>query len=59
MGTQDGQFWNVHLQAQILAKMGRKDEAIKTAQESMRMAKASGNDFGYVKRNEDLIASLK
>ena len=58
-GTADGQFWNVHLQAQILAKLGRKDDAIKTAEESLKMAQANGNDFGYVKRNEDLIASLK
>jgi hypothetical protein len=51
-------FWNIHLKAQILAKMGRKQEAIATATESMDKAKASGNDFGYVKRNQDLIDSL-
>ena len=59
MGTQDGQFWNIHLQAKILAEMGKKEEAIKMAQKSMEVAKASGNDFGYVKLNEDLIAGLK
>ncbi len=52
-------FWNIHVKAQILAKMGKKKEAIETANESIAKAKASGNDFGYVKRNEDLIASLK
>ena len=43
-----------------LAKLGKKKEAIATAQDSMAKAKAfDGGDFGYVKRNEDLIASLK
>lgn len=53
------QFWNVHTKARILAEMGKTKEAIAAAEESMATAKASGNDFGYVKRNEDLIASLK
>jgi len=54
------QFWNIHLKAQILAKMGKKKEAIETAKKSIEIAKANdGGDFGYVKRNEDLIASLK
>lgn len=55
-----GQFWNIHLKAQILAKLGKKKEAIETAKRSIEVAKASGGgDFGYIKRNEDLIASLK
>ena len=52
-------FWNIHVKAQILAALGKKEEAIATANESMAKAKASGNDFGYVKRNQDLIDSLK
>jgi len=60
IGENSGQFWNIHTKAQILAKLGRKKEAIAVAKDSMEKAKnfASG-DFGYVKRNEDLIASLK
>lgn len=59
-GENSKQFWNVYLKAQILAKMGKKKEAIAAAQESMAAAKAyPQGDFGYVKRNEDLIASLK
>lgn len=60
MGENSGQFWHVHTKAQILAKMGKKKEAIETAKDSMEKAKnfAQG-DFGYIKRNEDLIASLK
>jgi hypothetical protein len=60
VGENSGQFWHVHTKAQILAKLGKKKEAIATAQDSMAKAKAfDGGDFGYVKRNEDLIASLK
>ena len=60
IGENSGQFWNVHLKAQILAKMGKKKEAIATAEDSLAKAKAFANgDFGYIKRNEDLISSLK
>jgi hypothetical protein len=53
-------FWYVHRQAELLGKMGRKEEAIKTAERSMQMAKANKDgDFGYVKRNEDLIGTLR
>ncbi|MEO9482076.1 MAG: DUF2911 domain-containing protein [Ekhidna sp.] len=60
VGENAGQFWHVHTKAQILAKMGNKKDAIATAKDSMEKAKnfAQG-DFGYVKRNEDLIKSLK
>lgn len=54
------QFWNVHTKAQILAKLGMKKEAIATAEESMNTAKSNeGGDFGYIKRNQDLIAEVK
>ena len=53
-------FWNIHTKAQIQAKMGDKKGAIATAKESMEKAKANeGGDFGYIKLNEDLIASVK
>ncbi|MEO9967213.1 MAG: DUF2911 domain-containing protein [Reichenbachiella sp.] len=59
-GENSKQFWNVHIKAQILAKQGNKKEAIKVAKESMEAAKAfPSGDFGYIKRNEELIASLK
>jgi len=54
-------FWNIHTKAQMLAKKGDKKSikaAIATAEESMAKAKAADSDFGYVKRNEDLIAEL-
>ncbi|MEM6736531.1 MAG: DUF2911 domain-containing protein [Bacteroidota bacterium] len=60
VGKNDGQFWNVYTKAQILAKLGKKEEAIATAKDSMEKAKNWANgDFGYVKRNQDLIDSLE
>ncbi|MDX1630219.1 MAG: DUF2911 domain-containing protein [Fulvivirga sp.] len=54
------QFWNIHLKAQILAKMGKKKEAIATAKRSIEVAqKNEGGDFGYIKRNKDLIEKLE
>ncbi|MGL1889625.1 MAG: DUF2911 domain-containing protein [Reichenbachiella sp.] len=59
-GENGTQFWNVHLKAQILAKQGNKKEAIKTAKASKELAENfEAGDFGYIKRNDDLIASLK
>ena len=59
-GDNAKQFWNIHLKAKILAKMGKKKEAIAAANESMKLAQANeGGDFGYIKRNQELIKSLK
>lgn len=58
-GNNNKQFWNVHLKAQILAKLGKNKEAKQAAEQSIELAKANeGGDFGYVKRNQALIASL-
>ncbi len=60
IGENNMQFWNVHTKARILAAMGKKKEAIEVAKKSMEGAKSNPNgDFGYVKRNQDLIDSLK
>ncbi len=60
IGNNAQQFWNVHTKARILAKMGKKKEAMAAANDSLAKAKASeGGDFGYIKRNEDLLATLK
>ena len=54
------QFWNLHLMAQIQAANGDVKGAKATAEKSIEVAKKSqGGDFGYIKRNEDFIASLK
>lgn len=53
------EFWNVHVKAQIQAKMGDKKGAKATANKSLELAKAGERgDFGYIKRNEDFIKSL-
>jgi hypothetical protein len=53
-------FYNVHLKAKILAKLGDKEGAIAAAKRSTELAlKAEGPGSGYVKLNEDLISSLK
>lgn len=51
-------FWVLHQKANCLAKLGKKADAIATAQKSIEIAKAAKND-DYVKLNEDLIKKLK
>jgi hypothetical protein len=64
MGTavsmNDGAFWWQHSYAKMLADHGDTKAAIAAAQKSLEAAKASeGGDFGYIKRNEDLLATLQ
>jgi len=47
----------VHLQAKLLARLNRKEEAIAAAKESIQLAQMAGNP-DYVKLNEKLIATL-
>jgi len=51
-------FWVLHQKANCLAKLGKKADAIATAEKSMAIAKTAKND-DYVKLNEDLIKKLK
>ena len=51
-------FWVLHQKANCLAKLGKKADAIATAQKSIALAKEAKND-DYVKLNEDLIKKLK
>lgn len=48
-------FWMVREKALILAKMGKKKEAIATAKKSIELAQKAGNT-GYVKMNKASIA---
>lgn len=50
-------FYMVHLKAKILAKQGKKDAAITAAKRSKELA-ITAKDKGYIKLNDDLIASL-
>lgn len=51
-------FWIYHQKANCLAKLGRKQEAITTANKSIELAKAAKN-ADYVALNEKLLATLK
>ncbi|MCU0383423.1 MAG: DUF2911 domain-containing protein [Cyclobacteriaceae bacterium] len=52
-------FWYVHQKAKIQAKLGDVKGAKETANESIRLAKENGDDFGYIKLNEDFLKTLK
>ena len=53
-------FWYLHNKATILHGLGKKKEAIAAAEKSMEMAKVyEEGDYGYIKRNEELIAKMK
>ncbi len=47
----DPRYWQYRLEAQILAKMRRYDEAIEAAKKSLELAKAAGNE-DYVRMNQ-------
>ena len=51
-------FWVYHQRANLLAKMGKKQEAIASAKKSIELAKEAKND-DYVALNEKLLATLK
>lgn len=53
-------FWYIHRQAVLLKDMGKKKEAMAAAEKSLEMAKNNEEgDYGYIQRNEDLIAEIK
>lgn len=52
-------FWWQHTYAKILAKQNKTEEARKMAKTSLKKAKAADGDFGYIKRNEELLSSLE
>lgn len=51
-------YWVYHQKANALAKLGKKEDAKKTAQKSMELAKTQNNQ-DYVKLNEKLLEQLK
>lgn len=54
----DPKFWNLHTQAKIQAKLKDYKGAVKTAEQSMALAKKENND-DYVRMNEKAIAEWK
>ncbi|HOJ91390.1 MAG TPA: DUF2911 domain-containing protein [Saprospiraceae bacterium] len=53
----DAKYWKLRVESMILAKLGRKSEAIEAAMKSKTMAAAEGNEE-YVRMNEDAIKEL-
>lgn len=51
-------FWVLHQRANCLAKLGKKQEAIESANKSIELAKEARND-DYVALNQKLLATLK
>ncbi len=53
-------FWWQYGYAKLLAKQGKKDEAIAAAEKSIAIAeKNPGGDSGYIQRNKELLATLQ
>jgi len=52
-------FWMQFHKARILNKMGNKKESISVAEKVIFLAKEKKDDYGYIKRSEDLIKSIK
>lgn len=51
-------YWAYHQRANALAKLGKKQDAIASANKSIELAKAAQNN-DFVKMNEDLLKTLK
>jgi len=51
-------YWAYHQRANLLAKMGKKQDAIASANKSIELAKEAKND-DYVQLNEKLLVTLK
>lgn len=57
-GSDKEQYWVFHLKAKLLARLGKKAEAIKAAKKGIELAK-TGKNPDYVRLNEQLIGTLK
>lgn len=57
-GSENEQYWVFHLKAKLLAKLGKKKEAMAAAMKSSELA-ASNKNLDYVRLNEQLIESLR
>ncbi|MCH1612739.1 MAG: DUF2911 domain-containing protein [Flavobacteriales bacterium] len=52
-------FWMKFHKARILKKIGNNKQSISVAEEVISLAKEKKDDYGYIKRSEDLIKSIK
>ena len=53
------EFWMKFHKARILKKIGDNKQSISVAEEVISLAKEKKDDYGYIKRSEDLIKSIK
>jgi tetratricopeptide (TPR) repeat protein len=56
--SENDRYWVIHLQAKLLARLGRNSEAIQSANKSISLAENVGNP-DYVRLNQQLISSIK
>ncbi|MFY0685997.1 MAG: DUF2911 domain-containing protein [Cyclobacteriaceae bacterium] len=56
--SDEERYWNYHLKAKILARLGKKKACIETANKSIELATAAGNP-DYVNLNNQLIEGLE
>ena len=52
-------FWMLYHKARILSKIGNFDESIDNANKVIDMASDKKDDYGYIKKSEDLIKKIK
>jgi tetratricopeptide (TPR) repeat protein len=52
-------FWMKFHKARILKKIGNNKQSISVAKQVISLAKQEKDDYGYIKRSEDLINSIK
>ena len=52
-------FWMQFHKARILKKIGNNKQSISVAKKVISLAKEEKDDYGYIKRSEDLINSIK
>lgn len=58
MNEDESRFWVVTMKARILAKLGKKEDAIATSTQAIELAEKAGNG-DYIKINKDLISTLQ
>ena len=57
--TKPEAFWMLYHKARILKIMGKKKEAINTANSVIDVASGKKEDYGYIRKSKDLITSIK
>lgn len=59
IGKKPEAFWMLYHKARILKIMGKKKEAINTANAVIDIASGKKEDYGYIRKSKDLLTSIK